>query len=226
MYRLGETIEPPKKGPGTAIAVVLGIALLACLAVLIVPRFLKPNTQISKSAGTVRKVTLPKTKTQTVDGGTFTLGLPTDWQRGPEIEGNYQVYRWQKITSQVGQIIDVYVDTIPPNFGLNRVITVRSEGDRILASTGVSDNCAEFTKDISPSERLAAKARWEGADFFCDLANPERNVVGITTKQQLNAVSLQGASSGSHRYFIVYTENSMSPNYDPFLTALQTFRAK
>jgi hypothetical protein len=58
------------------------------------------------------------------------------------------------------------------------------------------------------------------------VANYERDVVGTSSPQEINTVTVTGPSTGTHKYFFVYTDNSAEPDYTIFTDALQSFKAR
>ena len=61
-------------------------------------------------------------------------------------------------------------------------------------------------------------------EFLCDMANPQRNVVGTGSTDGLNTVKVSDQMGTQHRYFITYTENNSKPDYSIFIAAINSFK--
>jgi hypothetical protein len=155
----------------------------------------------------------------------FQINLPKDWQQvtPPTI---HAAYSWRGATKENNaRSLDIYIDNIPVNFAVNRMLPLTANGSGVQATGGVSNNCSTFTLASTTDPRTGiAPSKWDGIDFLCDMANYVRNVVGTSSAEGVNTVSVAGPS-GTHKYFFVYTDHSGEPNYDTFTAALQSFQA-
>lgn len=189
--------------------------------------FFNANTVISPPPpAVVTNVTSNEGPTKQFDEGVFTISLPTDWvYTGRQTEiAPYAPYTWHNTKANPGvEQLAVYVDTIPTNLGVNRVLPVQGEGDRTIPTT-VSDTCADFTGNKVPGS-ATTPAKWDGINFLCDLANYERDVVGTSSADGVNTVKVTG-STGSHQIFFTYTDNGATPNFTIFEDAVSSFRLK
>lgn len=209
------------------VIIVIIILLLIAVAALGAKYFLKADTTLTQAQAVVGPATLPHAETyETVKGPSFSLEVPTTWKAVPPPATAYKIYRWQGTTVNDEQRwTDVYVDTIPSDFPLNHVTPIKADGDKISVPSETSDNCANFTDIAKGSAKTAtAPAKWSGVAFLCDLGNTARDVVGTATVESGNAVVLKGAG-GSHRYFFVYTDNSVTPDYNAFARQLKSFQS-
>jgi hypothetical protein len=187
--------------------------------------FLRADTKLTQAQAVVGPATLPHAETyETVKGPTFSFEVPSTWKEVTQPATPYKIYRWQGTTVNDEQRwTDVYVDTIPGDFAVNHMTPIKAEGDKITVLNSTSDNCANFTDAVKTTPNLAtAQGKWSGVTFMCDLGNTARDVVGTATAETGNAVLLKGAS-GTHRYFFVYTDNSVTPDYNVFTRQLESF---
>ena len=203
------------------------LALIVAGSVYVTQHTLRSNTSLTHSPGIVSVVTVSKTATQTVATPEFSLTIPQNWKAVMPTSSRYHVYSWRGTTTEDSvRSLDVYVDTIPVNLYLNHMLPLKAVDNRVTMLDGVSDNCANFS--TSPTEAPKpdhVKAKWAGVDFWCDLANYARDVVGTSSAEGINTVSVKGPS-GTHSYFFVYTDNASSPDYSIFTSAVQSFAAR
>ena len=224
MYRLGERKHSHRK---------LIISLI-CLSVLILAGaiaaviFLKPDTHISTPPKVVvRKIVYDTPKVSTFEGATFKIQLPSDWKVMTVTDTPQPTYTWHGTSkTDANRWIDVYVDADLATFSINRVIAAQANGTGISVTSDVSDNCTSFTGVTPDSTHSYTQAKWEGVPFLCETGNYSRDVVGTSSPDGLNTINITGPVSGLHHYFLVYTDNSESPDYSFFTNALKSFQAK
>jgi hypothetical protein len=187
---------------------------------------LKPDTKIKQSQGVVTNITFDSGKTKHIEQQNFSIDLPADWEVVGHDERPLSIFRYRGTGKKSsGRQLEIYEDTIPVNFAINRVLSIEASNNRLTLRGSVSDNCAEFTKDTAKGQ-VGTKAKWQGIDFLCDLANYQRNVVGTSSPDGINSVMLHGPTTGTHHYFFSYTENSFNDDYSPFYSILQSFSLK
>ena len=223
-YRLGKRqIGHHKRN---LIVAVLVFAILTG-GLVVAKYYLKSNTVISPPPALVTgSITASNGPTKQFGEGPFTITLPADWVyvgRQTQI-APYAPYLWHNTKTDPGiEQLEVYVDVIPTNLGVNRVLPIQVEGNRIVSTT-VSDTCTDFTGDKVPGSP-ATPAKWDGINFLCDLANYERDVVGTSSTDGINTIKVMGASS-SHQIFFTYADNGPSPDFTIFENAVSSFRLK
>ncbi len=207
------------------------ISLLVTLLIIgvVIWSQLKPKTKISAGVSSTTVVQgAPKGKEWHQD--IFTITLPRDWKFVRKQQDIYTIYHFTApSTGKSGQrLLDVYVDSHPDNFAVNRMLPVApAEGGKMYASTrDVSDNCTVYTIGATTTRTTVAQlAKWQNIEFLCDMANTLRNVVGIgSVGGGINNVNLTSLSTGKHRFFLTYTENNDKPDYGVFVDALNSFR--
>lgn len=204
------------------VSFVVGIAALVFVG-LWLRRELRPQTVIHETTPTSTYIGL--LPTQAFHLKTFQINLPKDWQQITPPTAS-AAYSWRGATKDNNaRALDVYIDAIPANFAVNRMLPLTANGSGVQATGGVSNNCSTFTLASTTDPHTGiAPSKWDGIDFLCDMANYVRNVVGTSSADGVNTLSVSGPS-GTHRYFFVYTDHSGEPEYDTFTQALQSFQA-
>jgi hypothetical protein len=164
------------------------------------------------------------------DNRLFSLDLPNDWEATIVEGAPAGSQSWRNTANNKGvRLITLYLDAVPANFAINRVVAVEPVENHLTVLGDVSDNCINFTtadKQASAATAGKAPAKWQNVDFICDTGNYIRNVVGTGSAKSLNAAKLTGASGGPHNVFFTYTDNSSSPNFGIFTAMLQSFKLK
>ena len=204
------------------IVLLLVLALLFASFIIIRDK-LRPKVVIKQSTAISSKVVYAD-KTKHYDEPDFGIDLPTSWHPVPRPVGPYQSYTWQ--SSDVGtdgQQIELYEDTIPTQFAVNRILIIDGEVDHVTLNGTASDNCSKFTKGAATIQE-GAPAKWQGIDFICDQSNTERDVIGTSSTDGVNTVILLNQSTGiKHKFFFTYTDYSLNPDYTIFYNALNSF---
>jgi hypothetical protein len=191
-------------------------------------KFLHANTVLRQSTTVISTVAPQRSSNQTFNMSDFTFKLPISWQQVAGETTPYHIYRFEGgVGSPDEKQLEIYQDTIPQTFPVNKVLAVTSVGNQLGAIGEVSDNCANFTKSTSAiATSSGTPAKWLNTSFLCDLNNTERDVVGTSSTTGINTVTLSGPQSGNHTFFFCFTDNSIAPDYTDFYTALSSFRVK
>ncbi len=225
MYRVGLKPNKKKRRWPLWLAACLVVLLLIIGGVFLGTR-VHTATTITQAAAVTTKVNNALATSKTFSEPGFDLKLPTDWTLREHITGEYNIYRFQGTGKlSVGQILDVYQDTTPVNFPVNRVQPVEASGTHITADGSISDNCADFTKAAPASGQSGNPAKWQKVDFLCDLHNTTRNVVGTSAAGSINKVIVQGEGGTTHSFFMSYTDHGLTPDYGALYGAIETFSA-
>lgn len=202
------------------------LLLLSFWGYVVVKNALKPDTKITQSKRVDSTITYEK-KLKHYDFPDFGIDIPANWLPVPRAEGPYQTYTWQ--TSEHGtngQQIQIFEDTIPPNFAVNRALIVVGEGDHISLNGEASDGCTQYTKGSSSVPgQPAVTAKWQGIDFLCDTGNTQRTLVGTSSTDGVNTVILRSPFSGKqHKFLFAYTAQDLNPDFSVFYNSLATFK--
>lgn len=192
-------------------------------------RFIAADTQmqLTTSAGTTKTFQGTQEANQRFDEATFSLSLPADWQKTTPEQTIYAGLKYKSTKKQAdNRFLTVYVDRIPADRAVNKVLAVREATGKLTPGT-VSEQCSDFPEvQKTGVGKLAVQASWDGVPFVCDLDAITRNVVGTSSPGAVNAFTLTGPKAGTHRYFFVYEDNNYTPEYNILYTALKTFQAK
>lgn len=207
------------------IIVLVGILLLVW-AIFDYAKGLKPKTTITQSKAVTSKVAYD-TKTTHYSETDFSIDLPSTWKLLPRPLGEYQSYTWSSgDTGSDEQEIEIYEDTIPVNFAVNKVLILEGEVDHVQIDGTASDECNTFTNNVGGQDsQTGVPAKWQNVSFLCDRLNQERDTIGTSSTDGVNTVILQNQSTGQkHKFFFTYTDQSLSPDYAVFYAALQSFK--
>lgn len=206
----------------------LGIAGFIMLGAWLANKYLQPDTILSDSHGVVRHVDVVKPPTKLASNSIFTIMIPRSWSVTDSQYIPAAQYAWHGTRAEdSARRIDVYVDSIPKDMAVNKLLPLHGSGDQVIITGNVSDNCVNFT-DASKADKLTAKvlAKWSGVSFYCDTGNYARNVIGTGAPGSINRVAATGKIAGQHAFFFVYTDHSAEPDYSIFTDMLNSFRVK
>ncbi len=221
MYRLGHQIKhhhwPYILG---------GLVGIGCIVsgIAIAPRFFRADTSLVQSPSVTHHISAGDTATQHITTQTFALDLPSGWRsvQPPQVQP-VPVSWGGSAPDGAGRRLDVYVDHVPVSLAVNRLLVVQPSGSRMSPAGTVSDNCTNFTDKATESAATgSAPAKWNGVNFICDMANYERDVVAIGSSAGVNTV-MPSSASGAHPVLLVYTDNSIDPDYSVLMSIVQSF---
>lgn len=225
MYIMNRAPKPKRRLHTAGLALMFVGALLGMA--FAAQQYMETETAISATPeARVTKVLGTQDKTKEFTAGLVNLRLPNDWEafKAPDVPAG--AYSWRNTAANKGvRVITVYIDSLPRELPVNRVLAVQSSEDRIIAMGSVSENCTNFIdggRNASGNGR--APARWDSVRFTCDTANYVRNVVGTSSADGVNMVSLTGKRSGSHKLFMTYTDADATPNFPLFSAAVESVR--
>lgn len=223
MYRLGHQIRH-HYWPYIVIGIVVVCGLVA--AIVAVSRLLTPHTSLTQSHLITKHISANTPSMQHITKVMFAVSIPTSWQAVPPPQTQPVATSWAGVSADgSGRRLDVYIDTIPTTLAVNRLLPVQISGDTLETTGMVSDNCVNFTdRSTESADTGTAPAKWGGVNFICDMANYERDVVAIGSTAGINTVSLTGPKTGTHRALLVYTDNSISPDFSVLTSIVQSFQ--
>jgi len=222
-YQLG---QPPRRHYR-----LYGILLLAAICFLggLVwqgRQLLQSHTTLTQSHAYVGTVTANTPKLHTVTKQNFSIGLPQGWNSVTPSHGPYTMYSWRGSGEDVARQLDLYIDIIPANLAVNRLLQITPAGDHFSITGSVSDNCTQFTTQTASSAATGVEAaQLDGVNFLCDVGNSERDVVGTGSVAGVNTAVVSGPATGEHKVFFAYTDNSNTPDYVLLEDIIESFRA-
>lgn len=181
--------------------------------------YLKPQTTLGPTPDAkITKVLGAEKATKQFQAGPVSLSLPDDWEAFTASDGAVRAHSWRNTKNNKGmRVISLYVDNVPRDMAVNRLLVVQPNGSRLVTVSGVSDNCSEFNSEgrTATSGDGRTPARWQNVSFICDSANYLRNVVAT------NSVSVTGAS-GTHELLLTYNDADATPRFDIFTSAVES----
>lgn len=230
-YRYGHR---PGRRRRTRVLIVMAVSLLILGAVggIVVLDIRKTkNKPVEGTEHTVVQALDEAINRMNVDEPTFSMELPGDWKETTRHkDANEQSISWQATKKgEDNRYMKLYIDTIPATRAINRLLPVTAQGNT-LSLGNMSENCATFTQggtlDAGRAQTLKeTPAKWEKVDFICNLPRVTDNEIGIGSTEGVNTVKLKG-SKGEHKYFLVYTDRNIQPNYNILYNAVSSFTAK
>ncbi len=208
--------------------VVLGI--VGTIILLDLKRHKAPK--VEGASRTVSQVINGVSQQRTIDEKTFIMELPVDWKEVARRKNSREnLITWQSTKKgEENRKLTLHIDAIPSDYAINRLLPIVSQGAKLVYSD-LSDNCATFTGGgtFNTSQAVTLKptvAKWQKVDFICNLPQVTDNQIGTGSSEGINFVSVTGENQGSHRYFFVYADRNIQPNYNILYDALRSFRAK
>lgn len=217
------------------VGIVLGISILIISAIVLLIMWDMRRSQSTGVEGTSRvvgQVVGEDSATQAIDHELFSFTLPADWKELKRVNlSTERSITWASTkANDSARELTIYIDTIPSDMPVNRLLPVTVQGNKLSPGT-VSANCATFTQggnsNVQASSQLKpTQARWEGVDFICNLTNVVLNHVGVGSGAAINTVPIVGPSKGAHKYFFLYNDQNIQPNYTILSDALSSFIAK
>jgi len=190
---------------------------------------LRPDTYVSQTPPpVVTPYDATDPKAVSVSEPLFTLSLPAGWKVRDNNDIPKPAYSWSgTVKEDATRSISLYLDALPQGLAVNRALPVQPKGDSMTIIGNVSDNCTNFTRPTTDDTKAGtAIARWQGTQFVCDIGNNTRDVVGLSTTDGVNGVTLTGPQAGRHQVYMAYTDNSASPDYTIFVDVLKSFQLK
>lgn len=231
-YRHGHGTS--KRRPRKALFVMFGSVIIFLILSGVVLLDLRKNqgTSIKGESRVVSQVLSGNAQGIIINEPFYSFELPSDWKETKRNENAmYDSVTWQATAKdKQNRFLTIYVDRIPTDLAINRIVTVKALGSTINYND-VSDNCANFTvggtqdgKIVNGAKPLLTK--WNKVDFMCNLAQAVDNQIGIGSEGTRNSVTVTGPTKGTHNYFMVYTDRNFQPDYTIFYEVLKSFSAK
>jgi len=166
----------------------------------------------------------------------FSLTLPGPWKlSAQDWDARYHSYQWDSSDRKNnGKMLRVYVDTIPKDQAVNYLLPIQVQ-DNAMSFGVVSGNCVDFTQGAVPEnqrpvnisvDKIALPSRWGLVDFLCDNGYVSHQVVGASSEEAINTVTLSGPTQGKHKFFFMYQDNNISPDLNQFQQILSGFKVK
>jgi len=194
--------------------------------------FLRNNDSVSSNFNKEgAQVAVVKPATKDFSNEMFKIVLRSSWQaHGKQNPFSNQVYyEFQDAAKDNNnRWLRVYVDTFPKDFALNRLLPVSIIDNRIIPGI-ISDDCTTFTGSpltvVGGSKTTADtwSAKWQGVDFVCSMTNPQ-NYTGTASVEEGISTTFVNSDNTKHKYFFVYIDHNVRPDYSIFTDALKSFQ--
>lgn len=225
MYRLGKQIHKHRRIQRFAIILLLVLFFVALVYWLMHLR-IAPTATIRNDTPVSKNYTSSQAAKVSVDKPEFKMELPAGWTERKVISSPTGPRYTFSAASGEPKVLDVYIDNPPTNLAINKAIVVSSQGSG-LTHEYVSENCVNFTDPKYKNPQTGfAPARWQEIDFICDMANSNRQVVGTISRDGANQVNTTGVSGATHRFFMTYTDNDITPSYSTLYDILGSMQFK
>lgn len=190
------------------------------------------STNFAKVGGQVAVVT-PQTKD--FSNEYFTVTLPSSWESlGRQNPYSNQVYfEYQsKLKNYDNRWLRVYVDVFPNDFAITRVMPISVNQNKVEVDgvESISDECRTFTgAPLAGSSSSASSqtwaAKWKDIKFTCDM-NVALNYVGAASVEEGYGITLTNNDGAKHKYFFLYIDHNVRPDYSIFVGAVKSFKLK
>lgn len=225
MYRLGKQIHKHRRIQRFIIILLLVLFFVALVYWLMHLR-IAPTATIRNDTPVSKNYTSSQDAKITVTKPELKMELPGGWvERKVIASPTGPRYTFAAPTGKA-QVLDIYIDNPPTNFAINKAIVVSAQGST-LTHDYVSENCVTFTDPKYKNPQTGfAPARWQEIDFICDMANANRQVVGTISRDGMNQVGTTGLSGATHKVFMTYTDNDITPSYSTLYDILSSMQFK
>ncbi len=213
MYRVDRRIHKHKRARRRVLLLVIFIIVVALYYIISHLR-ISPQQAIRNASPLSNKYTQEVVSKILIDKPLFTLKLPSGWK---ETIATADIIPAPSFTFQSSDspslLLNIYVDKDPSRMAVNKAITISAQGNGI-AYDSVSANCTTFTDPSKNDPRTnIAPARWQNTDFLCDMGSADRGVIGTQSSEGINQITVTGKTVGTHKLFIRYTDNHVTPDY-------------
>lgn len=208
------------------------VPIIILLGILVWYVFFRDNSQSASFSKAGAEVAVVKPVYKDFTNQFFKISMPSTWaDKGRQNPYSNQVYYEFQNTQKDydNRWLRVYVDVFPPDFAINRLMPITVVNNKIIPDV-VSDTCDTFTgAPISGANRQQAAQTWaakyKDINFICDMGNP-RNYVGTASASQGYSTTLTNKDGSTHKYFFVYIDHNIHPEYSVFSDALKSFETQ
>ena len=158
----------------------------------------------------------------------FKITLPATWNAlGKQNPYSNQVYYefQDSVKETSNRWVRVYVDVIPKDFALNRVLPITVVENKIVPGV-ISDDCTTFTgSPQAVTGKPVAEtwtAKWQDVNFVCAM-KAKLNYVGTASAEEGIITTFTSSNNTKHKYFFLYIDHNVRPDYSIFTDALKSF---
>lgn len=232
MYRIG---RKDKKHTKRKVWLIILIFLLLCGAGIAYVAYLilsEDTEVITTNKSITREYAPPQGEDiKEFSQDAFTVTLPADWVFKGSNNTVHNVFSYQATKKNAdNRTLEIYVDNVPTDKALNRMLPVFIEENRIKVTGSVSDNCVEYTgvNNVDPqtTTQPTIASKWQGVEFRCDVANRSRNLVGVGNTTTGTNIILNSSSGAKRTFYFLYIDHNINPDYEILEDALESFISK
>jgi len=222
-----ENVTRQKRRKKKFTMIALATALLLLVASLLILRDLVGKQEVTTIDSGVTKTITKLDDYKTFDEQSFSLRLPSDWQRSKTSTPNLVIYKSGQKTDEAISL-EVYINGgIPSDFSTTRALPIKVEDGKIIPGL-LSNHCNEFTKPkegfgdsvVSPPQT----SLWQGISFMCNFSKV-LNFAATINKESGFSTRIAGPTTSS-LYLFSYTDHTSRPDFLVFNTILSTFSPK
>jgi len=158
----------------------------------------------------------------------FKISLPASWKllglKHPMAQEVY--YEFQDSNPETSnRLLRVYVDVFPSDFAINRVMPITIVDNKIVPGV-ISDDCTSFTGSPTAiggqSVANTWSAKWQDVSFVCDMKT-KLNYTGTASAEEGISTTFVNKNGTKHKYFLLYIDQNVRPDYSIFTDALKSF---
>jgi ABC-type cobalt transport system substrate-binding protein len=212
--------------------ILIVVPIIILLGILVWYVFFRDNSNSASFSKAGAEVAVVKPVYKDFTNQFFKISMPSSWadlgRKNPY--SNQVYYEFQNTQKDYdNRWLRVYVDVFPADFAINRLMPITVVNNKIIPDV-VSDTCDTFTgAPISGNNRQQASETWaakyKDINFICDMGNP-RNYVGTASSAQGYATTLTNKDGSTHKYFFVYIDHNIHPEYSVFSDTLKSFETQ
>lgn len=159
---------------------------------------------------------------QTFQNQYFSFEADKSWAFMPnESSTNVFVYRSSK-NNLVIRDLKVYVNTLPSNLMVTRILPVEADGDRLKIGE-ISEHCRQYLPR-APTDNNPINVNILSVTFRCQVDGTS-NIAGSGQVNGSYQTELKSDSGGGRKYFLLYNDLEFTPNFNNFINIAKSFRA-
>jgi len=160
----------------------------------------------------------------------FKITLPSTWvflgRQNPFSNQLYYEYQ-NKQKDYDNRWLRVYVDIFPGDYAITRLLPLTVSNNHLVLGD-LSDDCNTFTGAplANNSQGLSGSwaAKWRNINFTCDLSRQQ--TVGTASLEEGYGVTIKSKNNAAHKYFFVYIDHNIHPDYTLLSNVVKSFETK
>jgi len=232
-YKIDKSQDFRKFRIEVVVSVLLAVALVIGLTFVLYDLYRNKNTVIDDSGNQAILSSVGSLEEEFTlhEREKYSIKVPADWRRinNPEVLSDHSRYypdRYQGTTGDhIGRMVDVYIDDIPADLGIDKVVSVSPSSNGVVAGE-LSQQCYKFTDFPEGKAGNTFPSEWEEQNItFSCKTSKITNIVGAIESEQRTGIRLP-TEAGDTNFFIVFTDHGSSLDNSIFFKVLDGFRTK